>query len=350
MKRIQRLFILAILTLVLSYNPANAGNEDRVGEAGGTQLLINPWARSSGWGNAANATVRGLESMYLNVAGAAFTKQTELLFTHTTYLKGTGININAFGITQKVGETGVLGIAVMTMGFGDIMITTCDLPEGGIGTFSPSYMNFNISYSKAFSASIYGGLNLKILNEAIADIRGGGIALDAGIQYVTGELENIKFGISLKNVGPKMVYRGDGLSFRGTVPGAPNAMTVSHRSAEFELPSLLNIGAAYDFLLSDKHRVTPAFNFTSNTFTKDQYSLGVEYAFSDYFMFRCAYTYEKDVNDAELRTSLFTGPSAGFTLRVPFNKEKGSSFELDYSFRSTNPFDNTHSIGARINL
>jgi len=334
----------------ISYHSSYAGNEDRVGEAGASQLLINPWARSSGWGNAGSATVRGLESVYLNVAGIAFTNQSELIFSHTNYLRGTGISINAFGLTQKVSETGVLGISVMTMGFGDIMITTTELPEGGIGTFSPSLMNINLSFAKKFSESIIGGLNLKILNEAIADIRGSAIAIDAGIQYVAGDMENIKFGISLKNVGPKMVYRGDGLDFRGFVPGAPNAMTVSHRSAEFELPSLLNIGAAYDFLLDEKHRITPAFNFTSNAFSKDQFSLGLEYQFGDFFMLRAGYTYENNLTDPELRTTVFTGPSAGLTVKVPLDKEKGSFFELDYSFRATNPFDNTHSVGARINL
>src|SRR4051812_8222845 len=83
-----------------------AGNPDRAGQAGATELLINPWARSSGWAGANVAGCKGLESMYGNVAGTAFTKKTELLFCRTQYLKGSDININAFGLTQHVGETG----------------------------------------------------------------------------------------------------------------------------------------------------------------------------------------------------------------------------------------------------
>jgi len=37
-----------------------AGNKDRTGQAGATELLINPWARSSGWGSANMSRVRGL--------------------------------------------------------------------------------------------------------------------------------------------------------------------------------------------------------------------------------------------------------------------------------------------------
>ena len=46
--------------------------------------------------------VKGLEGMYLNVAGTAFTKSTEVMFAHTEWLKGTGISINSFGLTQKL--------------------------------------------------------------------------------------------------------------------------------------------------------------------------------------------------------------------------------------------------------
>ena len=36
-------------------------------------------------------------------------------------------NISTFGFAQKMGESGVLGFAVMNMNFGDIEITTVDL-------------------------------------------------------------------------------------------------------------------------------------------------------------------------------------------------------------------------------
>jgi len=343
--------ILISFSLMFSHN-ANAGNEDRSGQAGATELLINPWARSSGWASANSASIKGLEAQFLNVAGTSFTESTEIMFSHSIWLQGSGISINAFGLTQRVGESSVLGLSVMSMSFGDIDITTVELPEGGIGTFSPNYMNIGISYAKAFSNSIYGGINFKIISEQISDNAARGVAIDAGIQYVTGAKENMRFGISLKNVGPRMKYSGDGLSVRAFMPGAANSLTVEHRSDEFELPSLINIGGAYDFTLTadEAHLLTAAANFTSNSFTKDQYSLGVQYGYKKLVMLRGGYTYEDGIFSTADRTTVFTGPSAGFTIEVPLNKEKGSTFSLDYSFRSTNPFSGTHSIGARINL
>ena len=354
MKKLIKLLSIAIVATVL-FNPSmvKAGNKDRAGSAGASQLLINPWAKSSGMGSANTASIRGLEASFLNIAGTAFTQKSEFMFAHTIYLKGADVNINSFGFTQKVGKEGaggVLGVSFMSMSYGDIMITTTELPEGGIGTFSPNLMNIGVSYAKAFSNSIFGGINFKIISESISDVKGQGVAIDAGIQYVTGEAENIKFGISLKNVGTPIKYSGDGLSFRGYVPGAPNAMTISHRSSYYELPSLLNIGGAYDFNFTEAYKLSVAANFMSNSFTKDIFAGGLEFALKDLFFVRAGYTYEMGQQKIEERTTIFTGPTAGFTVKVPLNKETGTHFDLDYSYRSTNPFDGCHSIGARINL
>ena len=49
-------------------------------------------------------------------------------------------------------------------------------------------------------------------------------------------------------------------------------MTVEQRSAEFELPALLNMGISYDLNIL-RHRVTGSGTFTSNSFQKDQIEL-----------------------------------------------------------------------------
>jgi hypothetical protein len=334
---------------------AIAGNGDRAGQAGATELLINPWARSTGWGGANAGLARGLESMYMNVAGTAFTKRTELMFAHTNWLGGTGIGINSFGFTQRVGETGAIGLGVMSMDFGEIEITTVDLPDGGIGTFHPTYTNIGLSYAKGFSENIYGGIVVKAISESIADIAARGICLDAGIQYVTGKMEQVHFGISLRNVGPRMRFSGDGLSFRGTSPQGNYAMTLEQRTSDFDMPTLLNISGGYDFYFAKdstnrmNHRLTVAGTFTSNSFSKDEFRGGVEYAWRSMLMIRGGYVYEKGITSVDTRTTCFTGPSAGASLELPFGK-KGSTFAIDYSYRATNPFNGVHSFGARLNL
>jgi len=342
--------ILILGFFVIPLKESFASNPQRAGSAGASELLINPWARSSGWGSCNVANVRGLEGMYNNIAGLAFIEKTELIFSRTHWLRYNDNEavsyINSFGFSQKVGESGVLALGIMSMDFGDIEITTVELPDGGIGTFSPKFMNIGLSYAKTFSNSIYGGFTIKMISEQISNLSASGVAFDAGIQYITGAKENLKFGISLKNVGPRMSFSGDGLSFRNYLN--PNyEMTAEQRSSEFEIPALLNIGMSYDILYM-QHRLTGAGTFTSNAFQKDQYRLGCEYSYRDMFMVRCGYTYEEGIRTPSTRTTALRGPSGGFTFEIPMGS--GTTFGLDYSYRHTDPFQGSHSLGARINL
>jgi hypothetical protein len=344
--------ILIIAFLALPFSQIFAGNPQRAGQAGASQLLINPWARSSGWADANIAGVKGVESMFTNVAGLAFTKKTELVFSTTSWLQMNGFNdavsnISAFGFAQKIGESGALGLSIMNMSFGDIEITTVDNPEGGIGFYTPTLMNISLSYAQIFSNNIYGGMTIKMISEQTSNMGANGIALDAGIQYVTGDEDNFRFGIALKNVGPRISFKGDGLSFRGIVGDDDGyKMTVEQRSSELELPARLDIGLSYDINIL-RHRITGAGTFTSNSFQKDQYRIGGEYSYREMFMLRAGYTYEEGIRDPLTRTTALTGPSAGFTLELPMGE---TTFGLDYSYRHTDPFQGSHSIGACINL
>jgi len=337
---------------LLSAGTSFAGNPDRVGQAGATELLINPWARSTGWGNANSGSVQGLEATYLNVAGIAHTTKTEAGFAHTNFLQGSGIGINAFGLTQKVGESSVMGLSIMSIDYGNIDITSTTIPEGGVGQFKPQFINIGLSFAKAFSNSIFGGFTVRIIDESISNVGARGLALDAGIQYVTGtndDRNNIRFGIALKNVGTPMSFGGDGLSTRLLAPTGSYQLTVEQRTEGFEIPSLMSVGASYDYKPAEDHRLTAAASFCSNSFSYDQSTIGLEYAFREMFMLRSGFSYEKNLFSNDLRMTVYTGPSAGMTLELPLGKS-GKKFGIDYSVRFTNPFSNTHTFGARLTL
>jgi len=350
---------LGLSALILSSAFTKAGNPERAGQAGASQLLINPYARNAGMVGSNSAKVRGLEAQFLNVAGTAFTRKTEVIFNRSSWLQGTGININAFGLTQGVGETGTVGFGVVAINAGKIDITTEDQPEGNLGTYTPTFYNLSLSYAKMFSDNIYGGINIKLINEQIPNVSARGLALDAGIQYHTGKYDQIHIGIALRNWGPKMSYRGDGLSRQSKVNFGNNyELTVNNRSGAFELPALVNIGLSYDFYLTKdstgllkKHRLSLNSTYTSNSFTYDNFLMGVEYAWKEMLMFRAGYYYEKNINKSydNGRRTAFTGPAAGLTFEIPIN-EKKSTVGIDYSYRLTNPFGGTHTFGLRLNL
>ncbi len=91
---IQTISLLCFFALI-SFSFGQEEGDSRTGEAGASELLINPWAQSSGMAGSNTASVRGLESVFLNVAGLTGINGTELAFSHASWFAD--ISINAFG-------------------------------------------------------------------------------------------------------------------------------------------------------------------------------------------------------------------------------------------------------------
>lgn len=351
MKNILRIFAVVVLFTVVAAPSAQAGNDERRGTAGGNELLINPWARSTGWGGVNISNVRGLDAMFGNPAGLAFVGNIEVGYSNAMLYGGksglvSGASINSFGLGIRIFNAGVVGVYIMSMGFGDIDITRYDSPELGTnGTFSPSYMNINVGYAHSFTRSIHGGAVLKVVTESTDNVSCSGFGIDAGIQYVTGENDELKFGISLKNWGPSMKYDGTGLSLQMDLNN--NDFTVETRSAEMELPTCLNIGLSYDFLF-DKwdQKLTLAASFTSNAFLRDNYALGLEYSLLKKFQIRAGYVFQEGLWNDDAATAN-NGFCAGASVDIPLSKKDDKTgITLDYSYRSASPLKGTHTIGA----
>lgn len=353
MKNIIRIFAVVVVLAVLAPQSAQAGNDERRGTAGASELLINPWARNTGWGGVNVANVRGLSSMFSNVAGLSFVESIEVGYTNAMLYGGksglsSGASINTFGLAVRLSERGVAGFYVMSMGFGDIDVTTYLSPEAGYnGTFSPSYMNVNVAYAHSFTNTIHGAVTFKVVTESTDNVSGSGLGIDAGIQYVTGEDDELKFGISLKNWGPSMKFGGTGLSLQ-MVNTAGNDFTVETRAAEMELPTCLNIGISYDFLFEKwDQRLTLAAAFTSNAFLRDNYTIGLEYGLLNMFQLRCGYIIQPGLWTGNPATAN-NGICAGASVDVPISKSEDSKtgLTIDYSYQTASPMRGTHSIGA----
>jgi len=352
--------------LIFTANLSFAGNKERIGQAGGNELLINPWANSSGFGGANTAFVSGVEAFNLNISGLTAINKTELYYSNVMLFTGADININSVALGQRVGESAVFGIAMNAMNLGEMEITTTQNPDGGQGTFTPQFLNLVIGYARSFSNSIHGGGAIRIISESINDVGAQGVALDAGIRYITGDHDRMKFGIALRNVGPKMRYSGDGLS--EVVLLQDGEFTLNQRTEAFELPALLNIGASYDIYLfapqpaegeavnddelPSDYRLTLAGNFTSNSFSQDQIRGGVEFGFSKYVAVRAGLVYEANVFNAigDGRVNANTGPTVGMSLMLPFKGSDESGVSVDYGYRFANPLGGTHSFGLRLSL
>jgi hypothetical protein len=348
--------IVTILA-VTSALTAVAGNKDRSGQAGAGELNINPWARTTGMFGTNTPFVSGVEAMKANIAGLANVTGTDIGISRGEYLSGTGININNIAVGQKLGESGTIGINLMSMNFGEITSTTYDMPEG-MGSFRPQFLNITLGYAKQFSSHVNAGAAMTYVSEQVGNITALGVAFEGGIQYVTGKRDNFHFGITLRNLGSNMRFSGTGFAVNAEKPQSNPSYVVSQQfpADKFSMPTYLNFGVAYDFYLDEaskdkdaimKHRLTGIFNFQSNSFNNDYIGLGAEYGFKDMIMLRAAYRYEKGIGNLETSTTMFSGLALGATAQKRFG-DKGPLVALDYSFRPTQrPANGVHMFSIR---
>lgn len=357
MKQFSKKALIAVCAIGMSFNTF-AGNKNRSGQSGAPELLINPWARSTGLFGQNTANVGGIEAMKTNIAGLAQDSVTELGLSHGEYLSGSGIQINNAAVAQKIGETGVVGLNVMSMSFGDIPATDFPNPEGN-GTYHPQFLNITLGFAKQFSTHINAGFAATYVSEQISSISATGLAFDGGIQYVTGKRDNFHFGVSLRNIGTNMRFTGTGFAIDANQPQASPtfAVTANYPSDKFGMPTSLNIGGAYDFYLDENHlksqdaspmhRLSVIANFTSNSYINDYLGGGVEYGFKSLFMLRLAYRYESGIGSTS-STTMYKGIAAGATIQSRVG-DKGPMLAFDYSFRPTDrPANGVHMFGLRL--
>ncbi|MFW5658482.1 MAG: PorV/PorQ family protein, partial [Bacteroidota bacterium] len=346
-----RQFTLFLIALSLSL-PAFAGNPERTAQNGGNQLLVNPFARSSGMAGLDASISEGIESYIVNPAGVAHNEGTEILFAHTRWLVGSDIAVNAAGFSQKLGENGgTIGIGIVAFDFGEIQRTTIDNPDGGLGTFSPTFANLGVTYGKEMVEDrIFVGVNFKIITESVPDATALGAAFDAGVQY-RDRTGKFKIGVALRNIGPTMRYSGDGLATRarlgGSSVGFDNAVSIN--ADDFELPSTLTISTAYDIELGAQgdtipaqYRLTPVATFVSNAFGRDQIGGGLEFGYKDFVSLRVAHFFETDIFDDELIPNVQTGLAAGASFLFPLGRDSDTQIGVDYSYRHTYLFNGIH--------
>ena len=345
------LILIAFALPMLSW----AGNPDRQGEAGAYELLLNPWGASAGLNLLNTGSISGVEAMRLNPAGIHFDGKTQILAGHMRLFDGAGVNMNSVGFAFKLGKSGTVGFSLTSMDFGDTNVTTVLQPEGTGGTFSPGFTHIGVGYSHSFKDKIFVGVLFRGVSESVVDVSAFGLAMDAGVQYRGGEDDRVRLGISLRNVGPALTFRGEGLT-QEVVTTAPQTaqyfLRAGIRPAKYELPTVLNLGVSYDFFLAGgRDYLRTMGNFTSNAFSRDNLGVGAEYGFKNVLKLRAAYKIPIGTI-AEGTGDLYTGVSAGFSVDVKTSRKADAKNRvgIDYAYRTTLHFAGTHNLGIRYTI
>lgn len=341
---------------------AKAGNTDRIGEAGAYELLINTQARTMGLMGINSANVRGIDALGSNIAGLAHNKGLSVFSNYTSWLSATGTSLFNVGVGGEISNGNNIGFSLGYMTFGEIPRTTSINPEP-LSTFSPFYLNLGLSYSRVFGKGVRAGVTGKLINQSINNLSASGFALDAGMQYTTGEKEDFHFGVYIRNLGFPMKYSGDGLILNRPVPLGSNQYDLPfyNRAAKFELPTQFSIALSKDFYFGNKpsgsdvfckpiHRLSASTNFIYNGFTPNNYGLGFEYALKEQVSIRAGFLYEDNTFNKETTTRAHMGFAGGvsYDLKVGKDRKKTKNptvLEISYNYRPSHVFGGTHNFG-----
>lgn len=325
--------ILLAMGLVSSAGNAFAEGQIRAGTAAAPELLIPVGARDMALGGASIATSSGLESLHWNPAG--FSKagsDVGVMFSTMSYLADTRVNYLATGANFK--SIGSLALNIKAMDFGEIPVTTEANPDGTGATFSPTFFTMGLTFARELTDRVAVGVTGHYIVNRIGRVDATATSLSVGLQYANlGGISGLDLGVALKHIGTRMQFGGSGLLNRGQVNGlrrGPSDYVVEASSAD--LPSTFELGLGYRYVPAGMGVVNLSSVFRHNNFAYDQYRMGAEYMYNDFFAVRAGFDYAADSDDDYLY-----GTSFGFGLNLDTGAVK--DLRVDYAYTTVDFFD-----------
>jgi hypothetical protein len=327
---IKQAIAFGVLFGLVLLSSAYAGDVNRTGTAGAQELLIPVGARDLALGGSSVASTNGVDAIYWNPAGLAKTNGVETMFSHLSYFADIGVIYGAIGV--NAGNFGNLGFSMKSVNFGDIPVTTEDLPEGTGQTYSPIYLTMGVSYARMLSDRISVGATFNIISESIMSTSATAMGVDIGVRYDGIGIPDLKLAVVLKNVGTNITFGGSGLYRSGNTSSDLRGQQIySIVGASAELPSQMEIALAYDYKLDETNRVSVFGDFENNNYSTDVWKIGAEYSFQNLLSLRGGYTFApNDPIDAAGSSSYLYD----YTLGAGINYDLGGvTMVLDYAFR-----------------
>ena len=345
--------ISVLLCMVILTNESNlVAQNKRTGTSAATQLLIPVGGRDFALGGSSIATTSGVEAMYWNPAGLTKMKDgAQGMFSDMTYIADIGVKYAAVGGT--FGDFGSIGVSMKSLDFGKVPNTTEDDPENsGQRFYSPDFSTFSLTYSKSLSDAVTVGFTGKIISEKILDASSTGWAVDMGVQYANlVGVSGLDLGIVIKNIGPQMQYGGSGMYRKGKITvGERPEQTYTIQAAEFELPTTIDLGLAYNLDLGPA-KLSLSGTYTNNSMYVDEFRYGGELAFtvtSDIELYG-----RFGIADAQTKSDPVTGkddtdifkPAMGGGVKY---RTEGVTIMVDYAVRNTKYLGSNNVLSVKL--
>lgn len=323
--------ILVAVLLLAGLHSTFAGNENRIGTAGGQELLIATSARGAALGGAVTANSYGVDALYWNPGGFAYLEGTEVMFTHIPYIAD--INVEYFGIGTQIEDFGAVGLAIKVVDVGSWEETTEAFPDGTGRFFSPTLTVLGLTWARTLTNHISFGITGNLIREDIFDVAATGFSFDLGFLYETG-VRGFTLGLVMKNYGPDLSFEGGGFNRESEDFGTRR---LASKNAAAELPTSVNIGISYDAYSQGMNRATVGGNFRANNQAMDFWQSGFEYSYDEKYFLRAGYKY------ADQQDFIY-GASLGAGAYIPIGDV---GLTVEYTWSKTDFFDNNQFFTIR---
>jgi len=334
-------YLLVLIALTLISASALAGGGSRSGTSAADQLLIPVGARGIAMGSSFSAGITGLNAIYYNPAGLSASRaDAEAMFSHMRSFGDVAVDYVAVG--TRFSGFGHLAFSVKSLGFGDIAKTTERNPDGTGATYSPTFVAMGLTYSRALTDRIRAGVSAYLVSETIDRTSASNAAFDVGVQYQgLGGIRGLGLGVTLRHLGGNMKFTGAGLTrLVEEVDSKRDPQLLRIEAAGFSLPTSLELGMSYTHAFMDLHSVTFAGSFENNNFLLDQYRVGLEYSFRDFFFIRGSFNLAGEEPENIFGEGVYTfGPALGAGV----NFDTGDvQIGVDYAYRSAEILEGNH--------
>lgn len=290
---------LALLLALRAAAPALAG--------GGAELFdlldLDANARAVGLGGAYTAIATDSNALLYNPAGLGRIKTNEATFMHNQHVEGVGQQF--VGVALRHG----FGLQLHHASLGSVPRTTISSPDGNGSTLSASDTVLGVGYGRALNDRAHLGAGLKYHHASFGDASAGGYGVDLGGLYTVPQIRGLVLGGSLLNIGPDVKFQ----------------------QAKEKLPTLLRLGAGYEFKHA-RSRNTLAFDLSKSRRDAMRVGLGGEMVVDDAFAVRVGVTTRQNAG-------------AGVSVGLGY---KGRNWGGDYAFSPLGELGRAHRLSVSV--
>lgn len=200
----------SVLYILIALFALPALGQSRVGTTAAPFLTLATGARGASLGNAYTSIATGPDALFWNPAGIARPYRNShrggLFFSNNQWVAG--IDYNAAALTIPVTSTGVVGLSLAFVDYGDMDVRTVSQPEGTGVTFTANDLSVGVSYAMPLTNSFYFGGTTKLIRQSIRDMTATTGAIDVGFVLVTNYMNGMSVAASIMNFGGKMQMTG----------------------------------------------------------------------------------------------------------------------------------------------